>query len=75
MPIELEEFQAGLEKRGADPYFVQHMVNIAIDYRNGVFTGMNDTVRTLTGVEPLTVEAFVQRNKQFFEDSASWNRR
>ena len=75
VPIELDEFEAGLEKRGADPYFVQHMVNIAIDYRNGVFAGTNDMVRKLTGVEPLTVEAFVERNKRFFEDSASWNRR
>lgn len=75
VPIELDEFQAGLEKRGADPYFVQHMVNIAIDYRNGVFAGTNDVVRTLTGTEPLTVEAFVERNKRFFDDGASWNRR
>jgi uncharacterized protein YbjT (DUF2867 family) len=75
VPLELNDFAAGLEKRGADPYFVQHLVNVAIDYRNGIFAGNNDAVRTLTGVEPLTVEAFVERNKHFFDGSTAWNRR
>ncbi|NMO55714.1 NmrA family NAD(P)-binding protein [Actinoplanes sp. TBRC 11911] len=75
VPVELDEFQAGLEKRGADPHFVQHMVNIAIDYRNGIFTGNNDVVRTITGTGPLMVDAFIERNKPAFADSANWNRR
>jgi hypothetical protein len=32
-------------------------------------------VRTLTGVEPMTVEAFIERNRRFFDGSTAWNRR
>ena len=67
VPIELDEFRARLEQLGRDPHFVQHIINVAIDYRNGIFAGTNDNVRTLTGRDPLTVEAFVERNKRAFD--------
>jgi NAD(P)H dehydrogenase (quinone) len=67
VPIELDEFRSRLERRGRDPHFVQHLLNVAVDYRNGIFSGTNDVVRDLTGVEPLTVEAFVERNRKFYE--------
>jgi NAD(P)H dehydrogenase (quinone) len=71
VPTELGEFQAELEQRGLEPHFVQHLVNVAVDYRNGIFSGTNDAVRTLTGQEPLTVEAFIERNKQYFDGRKS----
>lgn len=67
VPIELEEFRSALEQRGREPHFVQHLLNVAVDYRNGIFAGTNDIVAALTGVEPLTVESFVERNKQSFD--------
>ncbi|MQY21597.1 NmrA family NAD(P)-binding protein [Nocardia macrotermitis] len=67
VPIELDEFQANLEQRGLSPHMVQHLVNVAVDYRNGIFSGTNSAVRDITGVEPLTVEAFTERNKQYFD--------
>ncbi|GAA4639287.1 hypothetical protein GCM10023196_100340 [Actinoallomurus vinaceus] len=75
VPIEIEEFRSELEQRGLDPHFVQHLINVAVDYRNGIFAGTNDTVRTLTGVEPLTVEAFIERNKQYYDGRERWNNR
>ncbi|GAB3966113.1 NAD(P)H-binding protein [Actinoallomurus acanthiterrae] len=75
VPIEIEEFRSDLEKRGMGPHFVQHLINVAVDYRNGVFAGTNDTVRTLAGAEPLTVEAFIERNRQYFDGRARWNNR
>jgi uncharacterized protein YbjT (DUF2867 family) len=72
VPIELDEFQAELEQRGMDPHLVQHLVNVAIDYRNGIFSGTNDVVRTLTGADPLTVEAFTEGRKEFFNGPATW---
>ncbi|WP_067669768.1 NmrA family NAD(P)-binding protein [Nocardia miyunensis] len=75
VPIELDEFRSALEQRGFDSHFVQHLVNVAVDYRNGIFAGTNDIVRDLTGVEPLTVEAFIDRNRRYFDGSESWGNR
>lgn len=75
VPIEIDEFRSELEQRGVHPHRVQHLINVAVDYRNGIFAGTNDTVRTLTGVEPLTVEAFIERNKQYFDGREHWNNR
>lgn len=69
VPIELDEFRAELEQRGMHPHLVQHLVNVAVDYRNGIFSGTDDTVRKITGADPLTVEAFTERNKQHFEQT------
>lgn len=66
VPIELDEFRADLRRRGHPAHRIQHLVNVAVDYRNGIFAGTNGVVRTLTGVEPLTVEAFVERNRDQF---------
>jgi uncharacterized protein YbjT (DUF2867 family) len=63
VPVEIDQFRAELEARGFSAHLVQHLTNVAIDYRNGIFSGTNDAVRTITGVEPLTVEAFVERNR------------
>jgi uncharacterized protein YbjT (DUF2867 family) len=63
VPIDLDEFQTTLESRGFGAHIVQHLINVAIDYRNGIFSGTNDAVRTITGADPLTVEAFVERNR------------
>ncbi|HEY4457850.1 MAG TPA: hypothetical protein VGN81_26280, partial [Pseudonocardiaceae bacterium] len=63
VPVELDEFRATLEGRGFGAHFVQHLINVAIDYRNGIFSGTNDNVRTITGVEPMSVEAFVESNR------------
>jgi uncharacterized protein YbjT (DUF2867 family) len=67
VPTEIEELGATLERIGRDPHFIQHMSHLAVDVRNGVFAGTNDNVRTLTGVEPLTIPAFVERNRKIFE--------
>lgn len=70
VPIELEEFAAVIEGFGRGQHLVQHLVNVAIDYRNGIFAGTNDVVRDLTGAEPLTVEAFVERNRAYYADTS-----
>ncbi|WP_436535464.1 NmrA family NAD(P)-binding protein [Actinoplanes sp. HUAS TT8] len=62
VPISLDEFGRDLRKRGYDEHFVQHLLAVAVDYRNGIFAGTNDTVETITGRPPLTVEAFTERH-------------
>ncbi|QUQ67203.1 NmrA family NAD(P)-binding protein [Kutzneria sp. CA-103260] len=66
VPISIDEFRADLARQGHNPHRIQHLANVAVDYRNGIFAGTNDIVRTVTGVEPLTVEAFVDRNRDQF---------
>ncbi|MEV6903382.1 NmrA family NAD(P)-binding protein [Amycolatopsis sp. NPDC051372] len=68
-PISVEEFSAsGLEK-GADAHLVQHLSNVAIDYRNGVFSGTNDVVEKIAGRPPLSVADFVRENRADFATS------
>lgn len=70
VPVEPEEFGARIAA-GRGEHLAQHLVNVAIDYRNGIFAGTNDIVRTVTGTEPLSVEAFVQRNRAAFDDPST----
>ncbi|MFJ2191726.1 NmrA family NAD(P)-binding protein [Kitasatospora sp. NPDC087861] len=71
VPIEIDEFRSQLERRGMGVHQIQHLTNVAVDYRNGIFAGTSDVVRTLTGRDPLTVAAFVERNKQYFDEPAN----
>jgi uncharacterized protein YbjT (DUF2867 family) len=71
VPIELDEFATILEKWGASPHLTQHLLGVAIDYRNGVFAGTNDLVEKITGTGPLDVESFVSQNRVFFDSHTS----
>jgi hypothetical protein len=52
---------------------IQHLTSVAIDYRNGIFAGTNNVVRALTGRDPLTVAAFVELNRRYFDERANQN--
>ncbi|MFE5138449.1 NmrA family NAD(P)-binding protein [Streptomyces fagopyri] len=71
VPVELDEFTAVLEKRGASPHLIQHLRAVAIDYRNGVFSGMNDVVKEIGGDDPLDVESFITQNRAFFDSHSA----
>ena len=58
-PIEISTFAAGLTAAGGSPHFVQHLSNVAQDYREGVFSGMNNLVEVIGGTKPMTVEEHV----------------
>jgi len=55
-----------MENSGRLPRLVQHMVSVAQDYQDGVFSGTNNVVEDLTGRKPLTVEQFVDINRDKF---------
>lgn len=67
-PIGLDEFTEWLRNRGSSEYLIQHVRSVAIDYRNGVFAGTNDIVKTVGRADPQSVQEFVTRNKQYFDD-------
>ncbi|MFI5610295.1 NmrA family NAD(P)-binding protein [Amycolatopsis sp. NPDC051903] len=68
-PIGVEEFSASMLARGYDPHLVQHLGNVAIDYRNGVFAGTNDVVEKVGGRPALSVEEFAREKRADFETS------
>ncbi|MFE7568804.1 NmrA family NAD(P)-binding protein [Streptomyces sp. NPDC057539] len=67
VPIGLDEFAIILEKRGTSPHMIQHLLAVAVDYRNGIFAGTNDLVKKIGGTDPLDVEGFVTRNRASYE--------
>jgi uncharacterized protein YbjT (DUF2867 family) len=69
-PISLTKFTDEMRSRGFNEHIIQHLNAVAIDYRNGVFAGTNDIVRTVGGKEPQTVREFVARHKKYYEDKS-----
>jgi NAD(P)H dehydrogenase (quinone) len=67
VPIELGEFAAILHGRGASEHLIQHLLAVAVDYRNGIFAGTNDLVKTIGGANPLDVEGFIAHNRASFD--------
>src|SRR6476620_5262289 len=66
-PIEISTFAAGLTAAGGSPHFVQHLSNVAQDYREGVFSGMNNLVEVIGGTKPMTVEEHVDTTRAKFD--------
>jgi NAD(P)H dehydrogenase (quinone) len=70
--VDFEEFskilQGGGKNAGRENSFLfQHLKEVAIDHQNGVFEGTNDLVEKLGGRPPMTLEAFITKNRQAFE--------
>ena len=62
-------FRSGLTAAGASAHFVQHISNVAQDYRDGVFAGVNNLVEVIGGVKPITVEDYVAATRSRFDTS------
>jgi NAD(P)H dehydrogenase (quinone) len=65
-PVEIVSWAEELRTRGFSDHLVQHLGNVAVDYRNGVFAGTNDIVETIGGKKPVTVQEFVRKNHAAF---------
>ncbi|MDF6045944.1 NAD(P)H-binding protein [Streptomyces sp. JH14] len=70
-PTEVEEFAEGLASLGKPAHLIQHLSNIAIDYRNGIFQGTNNLIEVIGNRTALTVEEFVTGRKDAFAQSGS----
>jgi NAD(P)H dehydrogenase (quinone) len=66
VPMEIDAFDAVLEKMGFTPYFRQHMTHVAQNTRDGVFSGMNDLVEKLSGQKPMEMIDYIIKNKALF---------
>jgi uncharacterized protein YbjT (DUF2867 family) len=72
IPVGVEEFAQTLTNRGFGAHIVQHLSNVALDYRNGVFAGTDDIVETIGKRKPTGVVEFAIRNKEFLVDKKPW---
>jgi NAD(P)H dehydrogenase (quinone) len=67
VPIELDEFAVILQERGSSAHMIQHLLAVAVDYRNGIFAGTNDLVKKIGGADPLDIAGFVALNRAFYD--------
>ncbi|MGY3484773.1 NAD(P)H dehydrogenase (quinone) [Bradyrhizobium sp. USDA 4011] len=66
-PISIDEFRQRMENvYKFHPFLVQHLVEVAQNYKEGIFAGTNDAVEKITGEPALSVAEFVARNKKAF---------
>lgn len=74
-PVEIADFGRVLTAQGATPFLIQHLSNVAHDYRDGVFAGTDNLVEVITGTAAMTVEEFTTANRAAFHmpgQEASW---
>ncbi|MBN3957433.1 NAD(P)H-binding protein [Nostoc sp. NMS8] len=71
-PIDVATFVAGLNAKGFPSHLVQHLSNVAIDYQNGIFAGTNNFVEVIGNKTPMTVEDYVNANKEAFSKDGSY---
>jgi uncharacterized protein YbjT (DUF2867 family) len=48
------------------PFLTQHLVEVAQNYREGIFAGTNDVIEKITGTPALSVAAFIEKHRQAF---------
>jgi uncharacterized protein YbjT (DUF2867 family) len=76
-PVDIDAFAEVLRLEGHGDYFVQHISNVAQDYRDGIFAGTNNLVEVITGTPALTVEQFAAANRDAFAtagQAAAWEK-
>ncbi|MBE8589839.1 NmrA family NAD(P)-binding protein [Pseudomonas sp. MAFF 301449] len=66
-PTSIEAFEHKMEHEYKFPAaLVQHLVEVAQNYREGVFAGENDVVEKVTGTPALSVQAFVEKYRDVY---------
>jgi uncharacterized protein YbjT (DUF2867 family) len=67
VPTSIEEFKQKMETLYKfPPFLVQHLVEVAQHYREGIFRGTNNAVEEITGTPALTVQAFIEKYRGAF---------
>lgn len=66
-PTTLEGYRGHLARYDLPEFMIQHFIEVAVDYQNGVFEGTDDVIGKVTGKAPQSVEEFVQANRSAFE--------
>jgi NAD(P)H dehydrogenase (quinone) len=64
--IEIPVFTEALLGAGYPPFLVQHLGNVAQNYRDGIFAGANDLVEVVTGTPAQTVQQYAAAERATF---------
>jgi NAD(P)H dehydrogenase (quinone) len=63
----IEVFKQKLEQLyKRPPFLVQHLVEVAQNYGEGIFAGTNDVVEKITGTPALSISAFIEKHRKAF---------
>jgi uncharacterized protein YbjT (DUF2867 family) len=65
-PSSLAQYREHLQKYNLPEFIIQHFIEVAVDYQNGIFAGTNDVIEKITGTAPQSTEAYVAENRQVF---------
>jgi NAD(P)H dehydrogenase (quinone) len=66
-PTSIEVFKQKMEHLYKfPPFLVQHLVEVAQNYREGIFAGTNDVVEKITGTPALSISAFIEKHRKAF---------
>jgi uncharacterized protein YbjT (DUF2867 family) len=62
-PLSDADFARVLREQGRSAHLIQHLGNVIVDYRNGIFAGTNDIVAQVGHTTPTTVAAYIERHR------------
>lgn len=65
-PMEIPDYRRQLEGLNMPAQMIQHLCSVAEDYRSGLFRGTDQIIEKITGVPPMTVQAFVEAHRDEF---------
>jgi NAD(P)H dehydrogenase (quinone) len=71
-PVSIKAFADTMRRQGFHEHTIQHIENVAQDYRDGIFAGTNDVVEKIGNKTPTSVSEFALRNKEFLVDKQRW---
>jgi NAD(P)H dehydrogenase (quinone) len=63
-PMEIPDYRQQLEALNMPEQMIQHLCAVAEDYRAGRFAGTDQVIEKITGIPPMTVQAFVEAHRQ-----------
>jgi uncharacterized protein YbjT (DUF2867 family) len=73
--LDIPAYAAALAAKGRADFFIQHISNVAQDYRDGIFAGENNLVEVIGGTKPLSVPEYVRQNRTAFDHDGPFSLR
>jgi NAD(P)H dehydrogenase (quinone) len=66
--VTFDEFaEAANNRLGENEERTQHLKEVAVDYENGIFSGMNHVVEQVGGLPPTDIQTFIRAHRSLFE--------
>lgn len=66
-PMEIAAYRQQLEALHMPEQMIQHLCAVAEDYRAGLFEGVDGVIEKVTGIPPMSVQAFAESHRAEFK--------